>query len=97
MRTCVVCACTDEMACEEGCSWQKLIGKTKGVCSACPIPQPGPKLTKDQRARRKELAGLVSRLDGTRRLQLRYYVEAQRSYERTVEQLRDFERAATAR
>lgn len=97
MRTCIVCACTDEMACDDGCSWVKLIGKSKGLCSACPAPANTQKLTKELRTRRKVMAGLVSRLDGTPRLQLRYFRQAQQSYEQAVEQLRDFERAAGAR
>lgn len=97
MRTCVVCACTDEMACDGGCSWVRFIGKNKGLCSECPEPAKTEKLSKEQRARRKELAEKVQAINGTRRLQRRYYIQSLESYERAIEQLRDFERAAGAR
>jgi hypothetical protein len=97
MRTCIVCGCTDELACEEGCHWAQLIGKTKGICSSCPTPARNEQLTKEQKARRKLLASRIANLDGTRRLQLTYFKKAQESYERAVEERRDFERAAGAR
>lgn len=34
MSRCVVCGCTDERACAEGCSWTVNNGEC-GVCSAC--------------------------------------------------------------
>jgi hypothetical protein len=101
MRTCIVCACTDDLACVDplhdgACSWVKLIGKTKGVCSACPVPLSSNRLTKEQRARRRDLVEKVQRINGHRRMQFNHARSAQEGYEMAVQQLRDFERAVGA-
>jgi len=59
MRTCIVCGCTDELACDGGCHWTRKIGRDKGLCSLCPEPVDGKELTKYQRASRKKYAARI--------------------------------------
>lgn len=36
MTTCIVCSCTDDAACEGGCSWIAISpGELVGLCSTC--------------------------------------------------------------
>lgn len=36
MTTCIICSCTDDNACDGGCSWIALSpGELAGLCSAC--------------------------------------------------------------
>jgi hypothetical protein len=37
MTTCIGCGCTDDAACEGGCSWLRLDEENRhGICSSCP-------------------------------------------------------------
>jgi hypothetical protein len=93
MRTCIVCRCTDERACEEGCSWARKIGKNEGLCTACPDPVSPKKLTAKQRAQRKKLSARVFHRDQVLQYSIDRAHRARDEFERGVEQLRDFERA----
>lgn len=93
MRTCVVCRCTDERACEEGCSWARKIGTKEGVCTACPDPVASSKLNAKQRGQRKKLIKRVYHRDQVMLYAIDRAHRARDEFERGVEQLRDFERA----
>lgn len=95
MRTCIVCRCTEDLACVDDvdgpCSWKKLIGKNKGVCSSCPTPISARRLTAKERKERDELAEKVARIEQHRRLMAQNYRSAQESYETVADQMRYFE------
>ena len=89
MRTCIVCRCTDERACEEGCHWVRHIGRNEGVCSACPDPVPSKALTAKQRAQRKKLIKRVFHRDQVLQYSIDRAHRARDEFERGVEQLRE--------
>lgn len=93
---CVVCGCTDDLACMDDivgpCRWAKTLTRDRGICSACPAPVPTRKLTLKQRTARKELADKVRRIEQHRRMQMNNARAAQEGYELAVEDLRSFER-----
>lgn len=60
---CIVCGCTEEFACEGGCSWAARYTKDRGVCSSCPIPVPESMLTKIQKRRRQALTSILAKVD----------------------------------
>lgn len=94
MRTCIVCRCTDDMACinsDGACHWSRAIGKNAGVCSACPDPAPLTKLTPAQRVRRRVLTGHVATTDVRRRKLLEQVQTSNDVYESAIENLREFE------
>lgn len=91
MRTCIVCRCTDERACEGGCSWVRTIGRNEGLCSACPDPVSPKKLTPGQRAQRKKLIRRVYHRDQVLQYSIDRAHRARDDFERGVEQLREFE------
>lgn len=92
MRTCIVCRCTEDRACEEGCSWARKIGKNEGVCTACPDPVPPNKLNPKEREQRKKLSKRVFHRNQVMLYSIDRAHRAQDDYERGREQLRDFER-----
>lgn len=91
MRTCIVCGCTDAMACHGGCAWQRKIGKDKGLCTNCPEPALAKHMTREQKIKRVELRGLVMVRNSKRREIARSYMSADRRYAEAVRRLRKFE------
>ncbi len=92
MRTCVICACTDELACPEGCHWVEILSPRVGRCSMCP-PLSKAKLSKAQRADRRRLRLIVRNTDRRRRTLMRDYIRAMGDYMDAVNERREFERA----
>lgn len=92
VRTCIICRCTVERACEEGCSWALTIGRNEGLCTACPVPVPAKRLTPKQRAQRKKLEKRVFHRDQVLQYSVDRAHRARDEFERGVEQRRDFER-----
>jgi hypothetical protein len=97
VRTCIVCGCTDDFACVDGCSWTKKIGKSEGICSACPIPVPAKKLTVAQQLERKRRTKDTQNLARKRRELEEQLSQVEIDYDVTVESLRDFEDAMAGR
>lgn len=95
MRTCIVCGCTEDLACvdemEGPCSWKKHIGKDKGVCSSCPIPINARRLTAKEKRERAELADKVQRIAQHRRLMAQNFRAASEGWESAADQMRYFE------
>lgn len=95
VRTCIVCGCTEDLACVDEingpCSWRKLIGRDKGVCSSCPLPVDARRLTAAQKRERRELAEKVGRIARHRRLMAQNFRTASESYDQVADQMRYFE------
>lgn len=93
MRTCIVCGCTEDLACVDGCSWTKTIGRNEGICSACPVPVSAKKLTVKQQLERKRRTNDAQQLACKRRELVQQLSQVEIYYDVTVESLRDFEHA----
>lgn len=98
MRTCIVCGCTDDLACSTedlvgACSWTRTIGRDRGVCSACPEPLPSRQLTPTQRAARAKHAARIRRIRNQVDYSIKRLHAESDSYERAREASREFERS----
>jgi hypothetical protein len=91
---CVVCGCTDDVACKDGCSWAQVLSPGRGVCSQCPCPAPPSTLTKLQLRRRQALMSIVAKSDRRRRATIDKLKVELVLHETAVTDLRNFERQA---